>query len=133
MSHIDNVSKVLQTFNLFANQSILGQTPITSHLQSKLLLDQRVRYSKTFKAKKSQVVHHLSKWLHKMIIKPRCKQSFMGLVHIRRKRNIVQQIIFVLLILQMSALFAFKLVIVCLILTCLVSLRQLCSSSSSKV
>ena len=57
-----------------------------------------------------------------MIIKPRCKQSFMAIVHIKRRIKIVQRIIFVLLILQMSALFSYKLGIVCLVLTCLMSL-----------
>ena len=91
-------------------------------LQGKLLLEQRIRYSKTFKAKKSQVVHHLSRLLHKMIIKPLCGKSFMAIFHIKRRINIVQRIIFVLLILQISALFSYKLGILCLILTCLVSL-----------
>ena len=60
-----------------------------------------------------------------MIIKPGCEQIFMALVHIRRRINIVQRIIFVLLILQMSALFSYKLGIVCLVMTCLMSLGMI--------
>ena len=49
----------------------------------------------------------------------------MALVENNRKINIVQQIIFVLLVLQMSVLFSYKIGIACLIITCLVSLATI--------
>ena len=66
-----------------------------------------------------------------MTIKPLCGKSFMAIFHIKRRINIVQQIIFVLLILQISALFSYcsELSVWSWPVWCL--LERSCSSSSN--
>ena len=61
----------------------------------------------------------------KMILKPWCEESFTALVRDKGSLNTLQKAILIVLVLQMSTLFLYKLGIACLVLTWLVLLRTL--------
>ena len=76
--------------------------------------------------RESQILSSFSKiLLHKIIQQLFCEESFMALVNVKRRVKTVQKVTFILLILQMSALFLYKHGIACFILSSLTSLGTL--------
>ena len=103
---------------VFVKMSILAKVSTLA------ILSQKIRYSKKFKDREKILSwHHLSKIdVCTMIITPRCLTSFFILLWLKKKINSEKRILFVLLTLQMSGLFSYKLGLAALLTTALISL-----------
>ena len=84
------------------------------------------RYSRNIQRqrKKSKLTSFNKDWCCMMILTPRCSLSFFTSVWIKKKINTERTILFVLLALQMSGLFSYKLGFAALLTTTIISLAS---------